>query len=354
MRGPGSSDSVEQASWRRLARPSRTEDGRLCETHVIDGDEHPGPPEEPKRCEADAALSDLLSSRSSREPSFRPGSRAIGELGAMVRHHDPAAIHLNGTLRGQYLTNSPVPDAGTSYLRQWSGPDQRIRSRFRFGQDPESRLRRFRLCSGRFDPVGCATARSGFTSRLSSRRPDPRICPVITRTTSPAGRASSEARAGGRIGHSEVDPGPAQHVRISPHPAAIHPHLDVPGRRDLRIGPRDDSHGTSGRIPTQRLSGTARRLTPSPRPGRPDDRGVHTIDARSEPRRCGDARRGVPARTSSPSFRRFLPDAGTAASNPPPTRISARSRRRFNPPELPVGRTDGLEWLAMGVGGIGP
>ena len=35
---------------------------------------------------------------------------------AMVRHRDPAAIHLNGTLRGQYVTNSPVPDAGTSYL----------------------------------------------------------------------------------------------------------------------------------------------------------------------------------------------------------------------------------------------
>ncbi len=34
----------------------------------------------------------------------------------MAGHHDVATIPLNGTLRGQYETNSPVPDAGTSYL----------------------------------------------------------------------------------------------------------------------------------------------------------------------------------------------------------------------------------------------
>jgi hypothetical protein len=35
---------------------------------------------------------------------------------SMVRHHHPVTVPLNGTLRGQYLTNSMSPDAGLNYL----------------------------------------------------------------------------------------------------------------------------------------------------------------------------------------------------------------------------------------------
>ena len=35
---------------------------------------------------------------------------------SMVRHHHPVTVPLNGALRGQYITNSVSPDAGTSYL----------------------------------------------------------------------------------------------------------------------------------------------------------------------------------------------------------------------------------------------
>lgn len=34
----------------------------------------------------------------------------------MVRHHDLVTVPLNGSLRGQYTTNSVSPEAGTSYL----------------------------------------------------------------------------------------------------------------------------------------------------------------------------------------------------------------------------------------------
>src|SRR5262249_52313715 len=37
-------------------------------------------------------------------------------LHSMVRHHHSVAVSLNGTLRGQYSTNSVSSDAGLSYL----------------------------------------------------------------------------------------------------------------------------------------------------------------------------------------------------------------------------------------------
>lgn len=44
------------------------------------------------------------------------GFAVASTVHSMIRHHQLVTVPLNGTLRGQYLTNSVSPDAGTSYL----------------------------------------------------------------------------------------------------------------------------------------------------------------------------------------------------------------------------------------------
>jgi hypothetical protein len=44
------------------------------------------------------------------------GLAVASAVHSMVRHHHPVTVPLNGALRGQYLTSSVSPDAGTNYV----------------------------------------------------------------------------------------------------------------------------------------------------------------------------------------------------------------------------------------------